>query len=321
MVKIEPLPITLTPYLDIPFMFDSYRDLVHDLGAMDGLAAAQTLASKHFIDDAAEDEDPQKFVLGLAVRYRVSTHFVDFPRVPSHLTQLLIVGTCQQAEAFLDKFRREQFDMGRKWRAREDHETQLKYTLDCINGGFGVNKIKVHNERYELFEYYRLVRNSFVHSSIDGERIKKEFDSVSGLREMVEEKFGLVAPNPVSDVTFDDHMLFTRITKYLATDLCRLAPPHTTEELLKFLLFQREEPTHPLVRILRRKTRQEHYLAAIRAFYRGRYNYDIRKNPHAWNGIAEWMEKLPNKHQRRDMGAGNLVDYARTFLNDTAADD
>ncbi len=250
MGQVEPLPLTLTPRQDMPFLFDSYRELMRDLGAMDGLAAAQTLAAKHFIDHAATHADPQQFVRDLAVRYRVSTHFVDFPSVPTHLTQLLIVGTCQQAEAFLDNFRREQLHMGRIWRQRSDGEPQMKYTLDCINGGFANNTIRIRRERYELFEYYRLIRNAFVHSSIDRDRLQREFDRVAGLQQKVEADFGVVAPNEFTKLTFADHMLFTRIVKYIATDLCRLAPPLTAQELLPFLLSQPEMPSHPLARIL-----------------------------------------------------------------------
>ena len=266
MIQPEPLPLTLTPRHDIPFLFDSYRELMRDLGAMDGLAAGQTLASKHFIDAAAEHRDPQQFVRDRAVHYRVSTHFVDFLNVPAHLTQLLIVGTTQQAEAFLDKFRREQNEMGRSWRAREDGEQRLKYTLDCISGGFADNRIRVRKERYDLFEYYRVVRNAFVHSSIDRERVQREFEKVSGLRQMVEVEFGLEAPHKVSELTFADHILFTRITKYLATDLCRLAPPLTAHELLSFLLMQPEKPSHPLARILGGVSSPRPYRSGTRSF-------------------------------------------------------
>jgi hypothetical protein len=58
---------------------------------MDGLAATQTVASMHFIDNAAEHEDQQKFARDLSAQYEVGTHFVDFQRVPAHLNQLLIV--------------------------------------------------------------------------------------------------------------------------------------------------------------------------------------------------------------------------------------
>lgn len=314
MIPPEPLPLTLTPRVDIPFLFDSYRALIKDLGAMDGLAAAQTLASKHFIDAAAKLEDPQQFVRDLAVHYRVSTHFVDFPSVPAHLTQLLIVGTCQQAEAFLESFRRDQLHMGRTWRQRGDGEPRLKYTLDSISGGFATNYIRIRKERYEIFEYYRLVRNAFVHSSIDRDRVRREFDNVSDFRATVERDFGLPAPNPVADLTFADHMLFTRVTKYIATDLCRLAAPTTGQDLIRFLLSHPDKPRHPLTRMLNRKPDGEISRSGIRSFFLNRYNYRTRKFPTIEDEIVEWLGNLPNKHQRRDMRVGTILEYARGLI-------
>ncbi len=311
MIKPEPLPLTLTPRVDIPFIFESYRELVRDLGAMDGLAAAQTLASQHFINDAKKLDDPQQFVRSLAVHYKVSTRFVDFPRLPAHLTQLLIVGTCQQAEAFLDKFRREQITMGRIWRDRADNEPRLKYTLASLPGDFALNCAKIYKERYELHEYYRIVRNSFVHSSIERSRVRRHFNDVKILRGMVKDAFGLHAPNPVEHLTFADHILFTRITKYIATDLCRLAPPATGHEMWRILLLCPDQPAHPLTRILGRKSSPETLRHALRRWFRERYNFNLRDRPAAENELVERVGNLPNKRQRRLLGEASIVDYAR----------
>ena len=73
--------------------------------------------------------------------------------------------------------------------------------------------------------------------------------------------------------------------------------------------------------ILRHKSPHENCRAAIRTFYRHRYNYDIQKYPDAWDGVAEWIRNLPNKHRRRNMGAGNIIECARTLLKGNAGED
>jgi hypothetical protein len=42
---------------------------------------------------------------------------------------------------------------------------------------------------------------------------------------------------------------------------------------------------------------------------------------YAWDGITEWIVELPNKPQSHKMGAGNIVEYARTLLKGTAGED
>ena len=230
---------------------------------MDGLAAAQTLASKHFIDDAKKVDDPQKFIRDLAQRYEVTTHFVDFPRVPSHLTQLLTVGTYQQARILGNFQARANSHAGSSLARSQRRRVETQTHARCSSRRFCPKRDKDSERRYTLYEYYRLVRNAFVHSSIDPSRVDREFSDVAGLRSLVERDFGLQAPNPFDGLTFADHILFTRITKYIATDLCRLAPPLTSQELIRVLVLSQEEPRHPLAKILGRMSSTQVFHGSI----------------------------------------------------------
>jgi hypothetical protein len=78
MPKAERLALTVTPRQDIPFLFESYRELIQDLGGVDGLAAGLTLASLNFSGTARDTGSPQKFALDVARQHKIATYFVDF---------------------------------------------------------------------------------------------------------------------------------------------------------------------------------------------------------------------------------------------------
>jgi hypothetical protein len=54
--------------------------------------------------------------------------------------------------------------MGDEWPLRTDHLPLLDYTLQNLPSGLERNKVLIGEERNVLFEYYRQMRNAFVHA-------------------------------------------------------------------------------------------------------------------------------------------------------------
>lgn len=77
----------------------------------------------------------------------------------------------ESRKAFLNGIRDELRSMGQNWPQRDSHTPLLDYTLQNLPGGLGGNKIKLGGERYHLFDYYRLMRNAFIHPATDRKKL------------------------------------------------------------------------------------------------------------------------------------------------------
>lgn len=305
MSDFERLPRTTRPLTDIPFVYESYRDLTTRLGAVDGHAASLAIAANFFADQSRQQANEQSLGLSLAQTYKISTRFIDLTNLPSHLHQLLIVGTTKHWEDFLTRFRREQKALGRVWRERHDGEDQLSHALDCIDDGRAANVARIGPERYALIQYYRLVRNATAHEFEKRSRLDQEFDRISQYRDLVLEEYGLRAPNSFVETTFDDHMLYTRVVKYVATDLCRLTPPRSLSEVHKVLTDRSAFSYNPFF-IHYRKGEGTQLATKLSAFMKDRYNYHIDKD--LLSEVVAWINGIPNKKYRKRNKLGLLTE-------------
>jgi hypothetical protein len=231
-------------------------------------------------------------------RFAINIKNPDFPVLGTHAAQLLLVGVYQQAEVFLNGVRDELKEMGHRWPQRGNHVPLLEYTLQNLPSGLNDNKIKIGTERYDLFEHYRLMRNAFVHRPIDHGKVAGYFDSVKEHRKTVVSEYDLDAPNPFERISIDDYHLFTRLVKYIATDICRIGEP-SDEALVKLIEWKGDKVEMPLARFVSSRRSKAKLCAAISQWFKEHYALKLENRTDALDALVEYVEQFPNQRLRR----------------------
>lgn len=204
----------------------SYRELNIILGQADaGLewleVGLRHLRAEH---EAGGDQRTDK----LAEMYGVKVNAFNWQVIVQQWARLQLVSVCQYFEWFLDEFRRE---FPRSFRSKDSKkEGPIQYTLDIL----GVPAKEAGLLDIAILDYYRLVRNRFLHD-VDAEEPKKLATRREAIRADIPDSQyqRLNAPNEIESMQFDDFILFTRALKNFSRKICAHAQL-TTEEMLNF---------------------------------------------------------------------------------------
>jgi len=292
------LPLITSPTTQMPFVYPSYRNLARVLGSKDALGAGLFLATRHFIDVSKRGNDQQALTKRLNKKYIAYTGHTDLGLLLDHLISLLIVATSKHFEDFLERFRKEQFAMGRRWPQRPDGVSDLKWTLSSLQGGFELNRKRIGVERYDLIEYFRLIRNSAAHPADDLARNHAEHNKLLKYSDILMANYKFQPPGRYGELTFADHLLYTILVKFVAVDMCRLAPPETASELKIVLANRAWFPSNP-VSVISKRSPTDDTSKAIRHFFRSVYNYDFSNRLAVESELIQWIKGLPNQKQRK----------------------
>ena len=265
------LPTVTRGSSSINWRFDSYRTLLDTLGHNDGMDEAIEVAVRDFLDAARTSGNPAAHLHVRASAQGIAVRELDIANVPTRSATLFLVGAYQQLEGFLYDFA-EEFGtlVGAPVRSRAQGEAPLDWVLDVIPGGLNLNKHRIWIERFLILDYYRLVRNHLNHPRKSRTSLAALHATLSSLDPMIRTGYGLPAPNEPGKLHFNDFLLLTRIVKYLATDLCRLAQP-TGADLVQHALRLQSSGERSLRGLPSESQSPVKRRARIRRFYRGRF--------------------------------------------------
>jgi hypothetical protein len=210
--------------------FPSYRELLGSLGHNDGLAECIEVAVRDFLQEAKQHGDAKAYLLERAKHHRIVVNELDDLNIVIRAANSYLVITYQHLEAFLYKFLAEATEvLGVSFPGRADKESALDWALRVLPGGTNKNRQRIWRERYLLLNYYRHVRNAFLHDQKSETSTQTAFEQANRFRLLIRDDYKLDAPNAPNEITMDDFLLFTRLIKYLATDLCRMCIPNRVQ--------------------------------------------------------------------------------------------
>jgi hypothetical protein len=250
------------------FSFKAFRNLKKGLGEFDAVVECNELAIREFLKNLKSCPDQKQFVQALTQKHGVKVDTVSVELFSSRIRLFYILSVMQQAEQFIDEFRKEYKTYNPTWADKIDGETDFDNLLRNIFTSKGKGIIEIGEEVYHGFEYYRLVRNRFAHlEEKDVKRLENLCLKISGFATFYNSTFHSVdSPNNYDKINFSDFLLFTNIIKHIGYSLCEKCKPDNLKlaEKITTLEIKVENKTiKPLQNILRLKNNNERFSNAI----------------------------------------------------------
>lgn len=271
--------------------FPSYETMLKTLGHADGMAEVMAIAIEDFIEEATQSGDPVKFLKERVHKFKIYVNEFDTVKIPIRAANLFVAGAYEQFEGYLyDVIEDYEELMGTEVRKRKDKEPPLDYVLDVLPGGLSKNKLRIWHERYLMLEYFRHVRNLFAHPRHGDKAVLRARNALLTIEPFLREQYRTAPPNSPESLTVNDFLLFTRLIKYLATDLCRIMEPQD-DMLVEHAARQSLKPRSPLGGLPTAEKNIDKRLKKIAGYYRSRFRRQLPAP--IVHAISErlWLEK------------------------------
>lgn len=226
------------------FIFRSYSKLKTNLGRFDSVVECNELAVREFVKSVNNSDKQDKYIEELSEKHGVKVNKFEPNLFHVRISQWYILSVYQQAEEFIDEFKKEH-PKSHEWctgeKQRKQKETSLQHLLRVLNLKESDIDSNGKGIRFQIFEYYRLIRNRFMHTDVDEKRLANALEKIKNYSVSVFDEFRVNAPNEYNKLTFDDFILFSRVTKDIAQEICRLAKPSPSEIVQMLLKRDKEE--------------------------------------------------------------------------------
>lgn len=228
------------------FLYPAFKRLQHNLGKSDAVSEFTQLALEFFLSELTTSDNPAERLELVSANFRIRVNSYSEPFVRNRKAHLDILAVYEIAEEFFKSLRRESQV---PWSGRRDGEDYLSWYWRNLPTDI-TNDPRATILR-DLFDYYRLVRNEFMHSKEKTEGLAKSANELNSLKKHIPEYTRLNAPAAYENIGFDDVVLFTRVTKDLAEFLCKALTPGE-ENLFGVLEFCYKEETGKNLHALKR---------------------------------------------------------------------
>ena len=240
------------------FSFKAFRNLKKGLGEFDAVVECNEMAIREFLTNLKASPDQTQFIIDLSHKHGIRVDTVSVDLFSSRIRLFYILSVMQQAEQFIDEFRKEYKSYNSTWADKEGGETDLDNLLRNVFSSKGRGIDGIGKEVYHGFEYYRLVRNRFAHSEEkDFKRLENQCSKIIEYIDFYNSTFHSIdSPNNYDKINFNDFLLFTNIIKHIGYVLCEKCKPDNSilaEKIMYLEVKVANKTIKPLKNILKLK--------------------------------------------------------------------
>lgn len=251
------------------FVYQCFKQMKVSLGKYDAYIEVNEVALRHFLKEAEGETEPALYVEKMAREVGINVRSDSFLETLHRMSGLYILSVYQALEVFLDEYKEEFKGYWGKWASKEDGETLLSNALRNIGDlpTTGMSDV-VGPQHLAVVEYYRFVRNHFMHNDEKSKRlVDQSFEKIDRFKTELQSFYKIrSSPSPYENLNVDDFFLFTKAAKEIGILLSRAGAP--SEEKISELIAK--------PRFKKFKGNSERLENALIQEAQSRFNIDIR---------------------------------------------
>ena len=221
------------------FVLKSYRNLKSRLGYFDAAIQFNELARQNQANAILSSKDPKTSLDDICNNLKIYTDMESILSSKLRLSQLYILSVFQLFDIFLHDFMNESCDihgLDSSWRHKTSQEDYLEFCLSKVTVLNKSTRNNIGEFRIQCIQYYREVRNCFLHNSEKdilklNEKLKKLIDDHQSDISIHYKKL----PKNFDSLDIMDFFLYTTLVKNIAFEMCCSSMP-SADVLAQFVL-------------------------------------------------------------------------------------
>jgi len=211
------------------FKYKAYQELLRELGRADYVAELVEVATRQFIKEIEESNDPKKFVEEKSKEHGIRFSFDNTNDYQIQIALSHIAGVYHITENFFYAFQTEYNSLSQTDWHFKPGQTKLQQIIDFISSHksqYSQNDIDAY--LIDTFNYYHTLRVYFSHkrSTKPTDIVASHGKAKAHFNDNIMNEYKIKsAPNTLESLTFEDFFLFTQVSKKLALQISSVCVP------------------------------------------------------------------------------------------------
>lgn len=221
------------------FVLKSYRNLKNRLGYFDAAIQFNELARQNQANIILSSADPKLNLDSIGTSLKIYTDLESISTSKNRMSQLYILSIFQLFDIFLHDFIDEVCEthgLDSSWKHKTSKEDYLDFCISKIEDFNKSCRSNIGEFRIQSVQYYREVRNCFLHySEKDHLKLNQQWSSLLATHSQDILSHYKKVPNEFNSLDVMDFFLYTTLVKNVAMEMCCSSLPKP-DVLAEFVL-------------------------------------------------------------------------------------